>query len=148
MTKVKLYTDGACSGNPGTGGWAAILVACGVEKELYGSEKETTNNRMELLGVINGLKALTRPCEVHVVSDSKYVCDAFNRGWLRNWKRNNWIKSDKTPVINPELWKELDALTNIHTVTFEWVRGHNGHPLNERCDKIASALAKGKEIKK
>lgn len=146
MTEVKIYTDGACSGNPGRGGWCAIVQACGHEKIVYGGDPETTNNRMELLGVINGLKTLNRSCQVTVITDSKYVCDAFNKGWLINWQKNGWRKADKKPVLNMELWKELLNLTTYHKVSFEWVQGHAGHPQNERCDHAASMIAKGKEI--
>ncbi len=137
MTNVLLYTDGACSGNPGPGGWCAILRAGNHEKTLSGSEENTTNNRMELTAVIAGLTALKRPCRVEVVSDSKYVCDAVNQHWLRNWKLRGWKKSDKTPVLNPELWQALDDLLQTHDVTFTWIKGHAGHPENERCDRIA-----------
>lgn len=146
MTKVKLYTDGACSGNPGRGGWCAILQVGNHEKVLSGGEEETTNNRMELSAVIAGLEALTRPCEVTVVSDSKYVCDAFNKGWLDSWQKNNWRKSNKKPVLNVELWKRLLEQTSVHDVKFEWVEGHAGHPQNERCDQVASAIAQGKTV--
>ena len=137
MNKVILYTDGACSGNPGPGGYCAILTLGHHKKTVSGADKNTTNNRMELTAVIEGLKALTRPCEVTVVSDSKYVCDAINKNWLASWKSKNWKKSDGKAVLNPELWKELDALLNTHSVTFEWIKGHAGHPYNEECDKIA-----------
>lgn len=137
MDKVFLYTDGACSGNPGPGGYCAILKFGEHEKVISGAEKETTNNRMELSAVIEGLKALTRPCEVKVVSDSKYVCDAINQGWLRSWEKKNWKKADGKPVLNPLLWQELNSLLKIHKVSFEWIKGHAGHPFNERCDKIA-----------
>lgn len=137
MDNVELFTDGACSGNPGPGGWCAILKAKGTEKILSGSEIETTNNRMELSAVINGLKALKRPCRVTVTSDSKYVCDAVNKYWLVNWKKKNWKKSDGKAVLNPELWQELDELLHIHEVRFIWIKGHDGHPENERCDAIA-----------
>lgn len=137
LDNVELFTDGACSGNPGPGGWCAILKAKGTEKILSGSEIETTNNRMELSAVINGLKALKRPCRVTVTSDSKYVCDAVNKYWLINWKKKNWKKSDGKAVLNPELWQELDELLHIHEVRFIWIKGHDGHPENERCDAIA-----------
>lgn len=137
MDTVELFTDGACSGNPGPGGWCAILRAKGKEKILSGSEKETTNNRMELTAVISGLKALKRPCRVTVTSDSKYVCDAVNHQWLINWKKKEWKKSDGKPVLNPDLWTELDDLLHIHDVNFIWIKGHAGHPENERCDTIA-----------
>ena len=141
MDKIYLYTDGACSGNPGPGGWCAILRYKNIEKELFGSENETTNNRMELTAVIEGLKALKRKCDVTVISDSKYVCDAINQGWLKSWKARGWKKADKSPVLNPDLWKELDSLLSVHNVTFEWIKGHAGHPENERCDRLAVAQA-------
>lgn len=137
MDNVMIYTDGACSGNPGPGGYCAILKIGEYEKIISGSEKETTNNRMELSAVIKGLEALKRPCNVTVVSDSKYVCDAINSNWLVAWKRRNWKKSNNSPVLNPDLWQKLDNLLRIHTVKFIWVKGHAGHPENERCDKIA-----------
>jgi len=137
MDIVYLYTDGACSGNPGPGGWCAILKYKGREKELFGSESETTNNRMELTAVIEGLKALKRKCDVTVISDSKYVCDAVNQGWLKNWKARGWKKADKSPVLNPDLWQEFDSLISQHNVSFKWIKGHAGHPENERCDRIA-----------
>lgn len=137
MSKVFLYTDGACSGNPGPGGFCAILKYGEHEKIISGSEENTTNNRMELSAVIQGLKALNRSCDVTVISDSKYVCDAINQKWLINWKNKNWKKSDGKSVLNPELWKELDVLLKKHTVSFEWIKGHAGHPENERCDEIA-----------
>ena len=136
MTDVIIYTDGACSGNPGPGGWAAVLTCNGHEKELYGAELSATNNKMELSAVINGLKALTRPCRVKIVSDSSYVCDAVNKGWLSSWKKKDFMTKDGERP-NTELWRELDALLQIHDVSFEWVRGHNGHPYNERCDTLA-----------
>lgn len=137
MDRVELFTDGACSGNPGPGGWCAILKCRGREKLLSGADLQTTNNRMELSAVINGLKALKRPCEVTVTSDSKYVCDAVGLGWLESWKKKNWKKSDSSAVLNPDLWQELDALMHIHSVKFIWIKGHDGHPENERCDKTA-----------
>lgn len=137
MDKVMLYTDGACSGNPGPGGYCAILTFGSHKKVISGSEKDTTNNRMELSAVIKGLEALTRSCEVTVVSDSKYVCDAINQNWLNSWKAKNWKKSDGKQVLNPELWKELDLLLAKHKVTFQWIKGHAGHPYNEECDRIA-----------
>lgn len=137
MDNVLIYTDGACSGNPGPGGYCAILKYGNHEKIISGAEKETTNNRMELSAVIMGLKCLTRPCNVTVISDSKYVCDAINQGWLENWKKKNWKKADGKPVLNPLLWQELYTLLNTHKVTFQWIKGHAGHPYNEKCDKIA-----------
>ena len=142
MKQIELFTDGACSGNPGPGGWGAILRYKGHEKELSGGEAETTNNRMELIAVIEGLKCLKEPCEVVLTSDSQYVCNAITKGWARNWKRNGWIKSDKTKAKNPELWDELLGLLEIHKVKINWVRGHNGHPENERCDRLAVEQAR------
>ncbi|MBR5011810.1 MAG: ribonuclease HI [Clostridia bacterium] len=137
MKKVTLYSDGACSGNPGPGGFGTILVFGKHEKCISQGFENTTNNRMELLGAIVGLEALTEPCEVTVISDSKYLCDAINKGWLESWKQKGWRKADKKPVLNPELWQRLDKLLQIHSVTFEWVKGHNGHEYNERCDQMA-----------
>ena len=137
MKKVTIYSDGACSGNPGPGGYGTILVYGNVEKELSEGFESTTNNRMELLGAIAGLEALKEPCSVRIVSDSKYLCDAINQGWLENWKSRGWKKADKKPVLNPELWQRLDKLMQIHDVDFEWVKGHDGHEYNERCDKLA-----------
>lgn len=139
MKNVEIYTDGACSGNPGPGGWGAVLIYNGVEKQLSGSEKETTNNRMELSAVITALKALKEPCNVTLTTDSKYVCDAVNKGWLNSWKKNSWKKADKKPVLNIDLWQELLPLLDKHRVEFIWVKGHNGHKYNEICDKLAVA---------
>ena len=136
---VSIYTDGACSGNPGPGGWGAILRCDGKEKELSGGEKETTNNRMELTAVIMALKALKYPCKVTVTTDSKYVCDAINQKWVFGWRDNGWRKKDKKPALNPDLWQALLGLLEIHDVEFLWVKGHNDHPENERCDKLAVA---------
>lgn len=137
MKKLDIYTDGACSGNPGKGGWGAVLVYKGAEKEISGAEKQTTNNRMELTAVIKALQLLKEPCEVNLTTDSKYVCDAVNKGWVYGWKKKGWIKSDKKPALNVDLWEELLEQLRIHDVTFNWVKGHNGHPYNERCDKLA-----------
>ncbi len=134
---VELFTDGACSGNPGPGGWGAVLRYNGREKELCGGEKETTNNRMELSAAIYGLKALKEPCIVRLVSDSKYLCDSVNKGWVRSWQKNGWKKADKKPAQNIDLWEELLDLLDMHEVSFEWVKGHAGHPENERCDALA-----------
>lgn len=135
---VRLFTDGACSGNPGPGGWAFILQhpASGKKREEYGSDPSTTNNRMELTAVIRGLAALSRPSSVELYSDSKYVLDGLKE-WLPNWKRRGWKTAGKQPVKNQELWQELDALSSKHRVTFHWVKGHAGHPENERCDELA-----------
>lgn len=137
MKTVYIYTDGACSGNPGVGGWGAVLKYGEAYKELSGAEEMTTNNRMELLGVINALKALKFPCEVILTTDSKYVVDGIEKGWARSWQKNNWIKSDKKPALNKDLWEELLSLLDIHSVKFNWVKGHAGHPENERCDELA-----------
>lgn len=134
---VKLYTDGACSGNPGPGGYCAILNYNGHEKIISGNEVETTNNRMELTAVIEGLKALNRPCSVDVVTDSKYVSDAVSKGWLTAWKKRGWKKADGKPVLNIDLWELFSEQQSIHKLTFFWIKGHDGHPENERCDKIA-----------
>ena len=135
--KVDIYTDGACSGNPGPGGWAAILMAGGAKKELSGGEANTTNNRMELMGVISGLKALTRPCNVEVHSDSAYVVNAFSQNWIGKWASNGWKNSAKADVANTDLWKELLELTKIHNVTFVKVKGHADNEYNNRCDELA-----------
>ena len=134
---VYIYTDGACSGNPGPGGYGAILKYDGHIKELSGGEADTTNNRMELLGVIKALEVLKFPCKVILTTDSKYVADSVTKGWARKWKQNNWIKSDKKKALNVELWERLLALLDVHDVTFNWVKGHAGHPENERCDRLA-----------
>lgn len=137
MKKVEIYTDGACSGNPGPGGWGAILVYAGHEKELCGGERETTNNRMELTAVIEALSALREPCEVTLTSDSKYVIDALVQGWAEGWRARGWRKADKSPALNADLWARLLDLVQVHRMTYVWVRGHAGHPYNERCDRLA-----------
>ena len=137
---VYLYTDGACRGNPGPGGWGAILVYGTYEKELSGGEPETTNNRMELMAAISGLEALREPCSVILTSDSKYLCDAYNEGWIYGWRDKGWRKG-KDELKNPDLWERLYLLTERHKVSFVWVKGHNGHPYNERCDRLATAFA-------
>ena len=137
MKKVEIYTDGSCKKNPGPGGWAAVLVYNGREKEICGGEADTTNNRMELLATINALKALKEPCEVVLTSDSKYVVDGITKGWARGWKAKGWIKSDKKPALNVDLWEKLLDLLDVHNVKFVWVKGHAGHPENERCDELA-----------
>ena len=141
MKHIDIYTDGACKGNPGPGGWGAVLRYNGHEKELSGGEADTTNNRMEMLAVIKALEALKEPCEVTLMTDSRYVCDSINKGWAKKWKANNWIKSDKSKAKNPELWDKILNLLAVHKVSFVWVKGHNGHPENERCDALASAQA-------
>ena len=141
MKHVDIYTDGACRGNPGRGGWGAILVYGAKEKEISGGEPLTTNNRMELMGAISALELLKEPCDVTLTSDSKYLTEAINKGWLENWKKNGWKKADKKPVLNPELWQRLDGLLQTHTVRFVWVHGHEGHVYNERCDVLATSFA-------
>ncbi len=137
MKKIQIYTDGACSGNPGKGGWGAVLVYNGEEKEISGGEDMTTNNRMELTAVIEALSALKEPCDVTLTTDSKYVCNAINKGWVYSWKSKGWKKADKKPALNVDLWEKLLALLEAHKVEFVWVKGHNGHPYNERCDRLA-----------
>lgn len=141
MKHVDIYTDGACRGNPGVGGWGAILVYGQLEREISGGEKTTTNNRMELTAVISALKALKEPCDVTLTSDSKYVTDAVTKGWARSWKAKGWKKADRSPALNTDLWDELLNLLEIHTVRFVWVKGHVGHPYNERCDALATSFA-------
>ena len=140
-TKVKLYTDGACKGNPGPGGWGCVLVYGENEKELSGGEANTTNNRMELSAAIAGLSALKSPCEVELWSDSKYLVDAITKGWARSWKAKGWKKSDGKPALNADLWETLLELLSVHKVEFVWVKGHDGHEYNERCDRLAVAAA-------
>ena len=143
MKTVTIYTDGACSGNPGPGGWGAILRYGEHEKELSGGEKRTTNNRMELMGVIQALRALKEPCIVELWSDSKYVIDGLSKGWAIGWRRRGWVKSDKKPALNPDLWGRLLELTENHEMRYHWVRGHAGHAENERCDELATTAADG-----
>lgn len=138
---VDIYTDGACRGNPGPGGWGAILVYNGVEKELCGGERETTNNRMELTAVIEGLKALKESCEVTLYSDSRYIIDSLQLGWVNSWRKRNWRKADGKKALNDDLWKILVEEYEKHVVTLVWVKGHNGHSYNERCDKLATGKA-------
>ena len=137
MKTVEIFTDGACSGNPGAGGYGVILRYGKHEKELSGGEADTTNNRMELMGVITGLSALKESCKVILTTDSKYVVDSITKGWVYKWQKNNWIKSDKKPALNVDLWQKLLPLLEKHDVTFNWVKGHAGHPENERCDSLA-----------
>ena len=139
MKTVTIYTDGACSGNPGPGGWGAVLSWNGREKELSGGEAQTTNNRMELTAVISALEALKEPCIVELYSDSKYVIDALEKGWALSWRKKNWIKSDKKPALNPDLWEKLLNLTEIHTMRCHWVKGHADNEYNNRCDTLAVA---------
>lgn len=137
MKTVTLYTDGACSGNPGPGGWGAILEYNGVQKELSGGEESTTNNRMELTAVIRGLEALKEPCIVELYSDSKYVIDALEKGWAVSWRSKGWKKADKKPALNPDLWEVLLLLTMKHQLRYHWVKGHADNPMNNRCDEMA-----------
>ena len=137
MDNIILYTDGACSGNPGPGGWGAVLIFNGIEKELSGANPNTTNNVMEITAVIEGLKALKRPCNVNIYSDSAYVVNCFEKDWINNWIKNNWVNSKKEPVKNKELWLELYNLTKIHKVTFNKVKGHSNVKYNNRCDELA-----------
>lgn len=137
MKKVKIYTDGACTGNPGKGGYGAVLIYNGAEKQISKGFKNTTNNRMELLACIDALKMLKEPCDVSLYSDSKYLTDAINKGWLSGWIKNGWKKADKKKVLNVDLWTELTELLKKHTVTFIWVKGHNGNKYNEVCDRLA-----------
>lgn len=139
---IEIFTDGACSGNPGPGGYGAVLRYNGHEKELSGGENNTTNNRMELTAVIKALEALKEPCKVFLTTDSKYVADGINNGWAESWKQNGWRKPDKKPALNPDLWDRLLDLLKIHDVTFNWVKGHAGHKENERCDALAVAYYK------
>ena len=145
MKTVTLYTDGACSGNPGPGGWGAILEYNGVEKELFGGEASTTNNRMELTAVIRGLQALKEPCVVQLYSDSKYVIDALEKGWALQWQARGWKKADKKPALNPDLWETLLLLVEKHEMHYHWVKGHAENPKNNRCDQLA--VAQWKQIK-
>ncbi len=142
MKKVTLYTDGACSGNPGVGGWGAVLMYNGHEKRISGAEDNTTNNRMELTAVIEGLKCLNQPCEVDVYSDSAYTVNAFASGWVYGWRNAGWLKADKKPVLNDDLWRELLALTEAHRVRFFKVKGHADNEYNNLCDKLATDAVK------
>jgi ribonuclease HI len=140
MNKVEIFTDGACKGNPGPGGWGALLRMGKTEKELSGGEKATTNNRMEMTAVIRALEALTRPCEVAVYSDSKYVIDGITK-WIFGWQKRGWKNAAKQPVANEDLWRALMAASTPHTISWHWVKGHDGHVENERVDKLACAAA-------
>ena len=142
MPKVEIYTDGSCLRNPGPGGWGAILKYGTLEKELSGGERDTTNNRMELTAAIEALRALKVPCDVTLTTDSRYLCDGMTKGWAASWKAKGWKRADGSPALNPELWDTLLRLCATHRVTFVWVRGHAGHPFNERCDAMAQAEAR------
>lgn len=139
MKHIDIYTDGSCRCNPGPGGWGAVLVYKGVEKEISGGDASTTNNRMELTAVIKALQALKEPCEITLTSDSKYVIDAITNGWAESWRQNNWRKADRSHALNPDLWEILLDEIKKHEITYVWVKGHAGHPYNERCDKMAQA---------
>lgn len=142
MKHITIYTDGACSGNPGPGGWGAILEWNGTEKELSGGEAQTTNNRMELTAVISALRALKEPCEVSLYTDSKYVCDAVQKRWAYGWRARGWIKADKKPALNVDLWQELLPLLETHRVSWNWVKGHADNAKNNRCDELAVAQSR------
>ena len=137
MKQVNVYTDGACSGNPGPGGWGAILEYKGTRKELSGGEAQTTNNRMEMTAVLRALEALKEPCRVVLCSDSKYVIDALSKGWAKKWRANGWKRGDKKPALNPDLWEQLLNACERHELQYQWIKGHAGHPENERCDELA-----------
>ena len=137
MTPVEIYTDGACRGNPGPGGWGALLRSSGAERELHGGERDTTNNRMELLAAIEGLGALKRPCRVELYTDSQYLRKGITE-WMAGWKRNGWKTASRKPVKNQDLWQRLDAEAARHEITWHWVKGHSGHPENERADQLAN----------
>lgn len=142
MKKIEIFTDGACSGNPGPGGWGAVLRYNQHEKELSGGEANTTNNRMELTALLRALEHLKEPCEINVCSDSKYVIDGLQKGWAKGWRARGWKKSDKTPALNPDLWAPLLELAEQHVLHFTWIKGHAGHPENERCDRLAVEQSK------
>jgi len=137
MKKITIYTDGACSGNPGPGGYGVVMIFGHHRKELSGGEPATTNNRMEIMGVIVGLETLKEPCEVALFSDSRYVVDAIEKGWVTRWCANNWMRNKKEPALNVDLWERMLPLLALHNVTFHWVKGHASHPENERCDALA-----------
>ena len=137
MKQVNVYTDGACSGNPGPGGWGAILEYKGTRKELSGGEAQTTNNRMEMTAVLRALEALKEPCRVVLCSDSKYVIDALSKGWAKKWRANGWKRGDKKPALNPDLWEQLLNACERHEIEYQWIKGHAGHAENERCDELA-----------
>lgn len=141
MKKVEIFTDGACKGNPGPGGWGSILRYKETEKEISGGEANTTNNRMELTAVIKALELLKEPCEVELYTDSQYVANALTQGWARKWQANGWMRNKKEKALNPELWEKLLKLYDTHSVKVNWVKGHAGHPENERCDRLAVAAA-------
>ena len=142
MKHIQIFTDGACSGNPGPGGWGAILRYKAHEKELSGGEAETTNNRMELMALIAALEQLKEPCEIDLCSDSQYVINGLQKGWAKGWRARGWKKSDKSPALNSDLWARLLDLSEVHTIHYNWIKGHAGHPENERCDRLAVEQSK------
>ena len=142
MKTVEIYTDGACIGNPGPGGWGAVLRYENYQKEISGYESNTTNNRMEITALIKALQMLKEPCKVKVCTDSKYVCDSISKGWALSWKKKGWKKSDGKPALNSDLWEQLLNLLEIHDIEFTWVKGHAGHPENELCDTLATNAIK------
>ena len=142
LKRIELFTDGACSGNPGAGGWGCILRCGEISKELSGGEAQTTNNRMELTALIEGLSALKYRCHVTVFSDSKYVLDAITQGWAEKWRANGWMRNKKEKALNPDLWAKLLSLLELHEMEYVWVKGHAGHPENERCDELAVAQSR------
>ena len=142
MKEIKIYTDGACSKNPGPGGWGAVLIYKSHRKEISGADAQTTNNRMELTAVIKALECLKEKCKIELFTDSKYVCDSIIKGWAESWRNNNWKKSDKKPAINADLWEILLNLISKHDITFNWVKGHAGNTENERCDGLATSEIK------
>ena len=146
LKQVTVYTDGACIGNPGPGGYGVILIYGELRKELSGGYRLTTNNRMELMAAIKGLSALKEPCQVILFSDSEYLVKAINKGWVKRWKENDWHRSNKKQAVNSDLWAELLRLCDKHRIIFEWVRGHNGHLENERCDKLAFLAAQQSDL--
>ena len=142
MKHIQIFTDGACSGNPGPGGWGAILRYKAHEKELSGGEAETTNNRMELMALIAALEQLKAPCEIDLCSDSQYVINGLQKGWAKGWRARGWKKADKSPALNSDLWARLLDLSEAHTIHYNWIKGHAGHPENERCDRLAVEQSK------
>ena len=142
MKQIEIFTDGACSGNPGPGGWGAVMRYKQYEKELSGGEAENTNNRMEMTALIRALQSLKEPCEITLCSDSKYVIDGLEKGWAKGWRARGWRKSDKSPALNSDLWAQLLELTEQHVIHYKWIKGHAGHPENERCDRLAVEQSK------
>lgn len=142
MKQIEIYTDGACSGNPGPGGWGAVLRYGNHEREMSGAEPLTTNNRMEISAVINAIDALKEPCKITLYSDSQYVCNAIKNGWAKKWKQNGWMRNKNEPALNADLWERLLNLLDIHSVDVIWVKGHSGHSENERCDRLATQAIK------